>query len=194
MLMTNDNIRLYWHDRILARTLLRLIPSDVRPNHLTILRILMIPFVLYYLMDENWRVVVPLFLFAAFTDVLDGSLARVRKQITMWGTTADPVADKLMIGSVVVLFVAQEINPVFAGIIIVIEILIVLTALIRQKRGREYLSANWYGKVKMFLQCVGVTALLVARWSGLDLFIPFSVGTLSIAIAFAVISLYTYGV
>lgn len=194
VLMTNDNIRLYWHDRLLARTILRLIPSDVRPNHLTILRMLMTPFVLYYLMDENWRVVVPLFLVAAFTDVLDGSLARVRKQITMWGTTADPVADKLLIGSVVVLFVAEEINPIFAGIIILIEVLIVLTALIRQKRGREYISANWYGKVKMFLQCVGVTALLVARWSGLDLFIPFSVGTLSIAIAFAVISLYTYGV
>ena len=193
MLMTNENIRLYWHDRLLQRTLLRLIPTDVKPNHLTILRVLLIPFVLYYLRLEEWRVVVPLFLGAAFTDVLDGSLARVRKSITMWGTVADPLADKLLIGSVVVLFVAQEINIALAGIIVFIELLIVVTAVIRNRRGKQYLSANWYGKLKMFFQCLCVTALLVAKWSGLDLFVPFSIGTLSVAIAFAIISLSTYG-
>lgn len=193
MLMTNENVRVLWHDRILERTLLRLVPQDVKPNHLTIFRVLLIPFVLYYLWLENWDVVILLFLFAAFTDVLDGSLARTRKQITLWGTIADPVADKLLIGTVVVLFVAQEINIAFAAIIVIIELLIVLNALIRRKRGKEYLSANWYGKLKMFFQCAGVTGLLLAKWSGLDLFVPFSIGTLSVAIAFAVISLYTYG-
>lgn len=193
MLMTNENVRLYFHDRILERTLLRLIPRDVRPNHLTVLRVILTPFVLYYLWIEAWNVVVPLFLFAAFTDLLDGSLARTRKQITLWGTIADPIADKFLIGSVVVLFVAKEINPIFASIIVFLEVLIILNAVVRQKRGREYLSANWYGKIKMVCQVIGVSALLIARWSGLELFIPFSVGTLSVAIAFAIISLYTYG-
>lgn len=193
MLMTNDNVRVYFHDRILERTLLRFIPRDVKPNHLTILRALLIPFVLYYLWLERWEVVVPLFLFTALTDVLDGSLARTRKQITMWGTVADPVADKFLIGSVVLLFVAREINIMFAAIIVILELLIVLTAVLKKKRGKQYFSANWYGKVKMLLQCVGVTALLIARWSGIDLFVPFSVGTLSVAIAFAIMSLYTYG-
>ncbi len=192
MLMTNETVKLYWHDRILAKTILRLIPRDVRPNHLTILRFLLTPFVLYYLWRENWPVVVPLFLFAALTDALDGSLARTRKQITMWGTVADPAADKLLIGSVVALFVAQEIDIVFATIIIVIELMIILTGLARRRRG-EYVSANWYGKLKMLFQVVGVTALLIARWSGIQLFVPFSIGTLSIAIVFAVISLLTYG-
>jgi CDP-diacylglycerol--glycerol-3-phosphate 3-phosphatidyltransferase len=193
MLMTNENVRLYKHDRLLERTLLRLIPHDVKPNHLTILRVLLIPFILYYVWMENWPVAVFLFLFAALTDVLDGSLARTRKQITMWGTVADPVADKLLIGSVVVLFVAQEINLGFAAIIVFIELLIVLTAIVRRRRGHEYYSANWYGKLKMLFQCIGVSALLIARWSGLRLFVPFSIGTLSVAIAFAVVSLYTYG-
>lgn len=193
MLMTNENVTLYAHDRWLDQTLLRLIPRDVKPNHLTMLRVILTPFILYYLWFEAWSVVVPLFLFAALTDVLDGSIARTRKQITMWGTVADPVADKLLIGSVVVLFVAQEVNLIFAGIIVLIELLIVLTAVIRNHRGREYYSANWYGKLKMVFQVIGVTALLVARWSGLELFVPFSIGTLSVAIAFAVMSLYTYG-
>jgi CDP-diacylglycerol--glycerol-3-phosphate 3-phosphatidyltransferase len=192
MLMTNENVKVYWHDRVLERSVLRFIPRDVRPNHLTIFRVIMTPFVLYYLWLERWEMVVPLFLLAAFTDVLDGSLARTRKQITMWGTLADPAADKLLIGTVVVLFVAKEINPVFAAIIVVIELLIVLTGVIRHKKV-GYVSANWYGKMKMLFQVIGVTALLIARWSGLDLFVPFSIGTFSIAIVFAVISLLTYG-
>lgn len=191
--MTNENVRLFWHDAFLDKTVLRLIPRDVRPNHVTILRVLLIPVVLYYLWLENWDVVVPLFLFTALTDVIDGSLARTRKQITTWGTIADPIADKLLIGSVVVLFVAREINPAFAVVILALEIMIVVTAIIRRKRRGEYISANWAGKAKMFLQCAGVTALLVAKASGLDLFVPVSIGTLSLAIMFALISLYTYG-
>lgn len=192
MLMTNETVKLYWHDRILAKTLLRLIPRDVRPNHITILRVILTPFVLYFLWKESWEVAVPLFLFAALTDALDGSVARVRKQITLWGTVADPAADKLLIGSVVFLFVAKEISMEFATIILVIELMIILTGLARRRRG-EYVSANWYGKLKMLFQVAGVTLLLIAKWSGIDLFVPFSVGTFSIAIVFAVISLLTYG-
>lgn len=191
--MTNENVRLYWHDKMMEKTILRLIPRNVRPNHVTMFRVFLIPFVLYYLWIENWDVVVPLFLFTAMTDVIDGSLARTRKQITTWGTIADPVADKLLIGSVVVLFVAREINPAFAAVILALEIMIVATAVFRRKRRGEYISANWAGKAKMFLQCAGVTALLVAKASGVDLFVPVSIGTLSLAIMFALISLYTYG-
>ena len=192
-LMTNDNVKLFFHDKILKRTLLRLIPQDVHPNHLTILRVLLTPFVLYYMWIGKWEVCVPLFLFAALTDLLDGSLARTRKQITVWGTIADPVADKLLIGSVMILFVAKEINPYFAAVIVVVEVAIAVTAIVRKLRGDQYFSANWYGKIKMLFQVIGVSALLIARWSGVHMFVPFSVGTLSVAIVFAVMSLYTYG-
>ena len=193
MFMTNENVRLYWHDRVLQYTILRLIPRRVLPNHLTILRVILTPLVLWYVWQEQWQVVLPLFLGVAFTDVLDGSLARTRKQITAWGTIADPVADKILIGSVVFLFVAREINPIFALVIIVLELAIVITALIRRKRRGEHISANWAGKTKMFLQCAGVTSLLVAKWFGVDMLVPVSTGTLSLAILFALISLYTYG-
>ncbi|MBP9863824.1 CDP-alcohol phosphatidyltransferase family protein [Patescibacteria group bacterium] len=193
MFMTNENVTLYAHDRLLAKTVLRLIPRQIRPNHLTILRALMIPIILYFVWLESWSIVIPLFLFAALTDVFDGSIARTRKQITLWGTIADPIADKLLIGSVVILFVAKEINVAFAAIIVLLEALIVISAVVKHHRGHQYVSANWYGKVKMVCQVVGVMSLLVARASGLEMFIPFSVGSLSVAIAFAVVSLYTYG-
>ncbi len=192
MLMTNENVKLYWHDRLLAATLVKLLPRDLHPNHLTILRVILTPCVLYYLWLEAWEIVLPLFLFAAFTDMVDGSLARVRKQITMWGTIADPAADKFLIGSVVVLFVAKEVNSVFAAVIVIIELLIIIAGVIRHRRG-HLVSANWYGKLKMLFQVIGVTALLIAKLSGLNLFVPFSVGTFSLAIVFAVMSLLTYG-
>jgi len=192
MLITNKNAPIYPHDRILNQILIRFLPRQLHPNHVTLFRVFLIPFVLWYLANGNWAVAVPLFLFAAFTDALDGSLARMRKQITQWGTVADPAADKLLIGSVVVLFVAKEINPIFAGLIVLLEILIVGSGIFRYRRGTLLISANWAGKIKMLLQVIGVLLLLAARWFGLTLLVPFSIGTLTLALVFAIVSLLTY--
>lgn len=191
MLMTNENVRLYPHDRFMDAVLVRFLPKQLHPNHVTLFRIFLIPFVLWYVLQENWTVALPLFLFASFTDALDGSLARLRRQITVWGTLADPFADKLLIGSVVVLFVAQEVDPIFAGIIVVVELLIVASGLIRHRKN-WVISANWAGKMKMLFQVAGVALLFAAKLSGISLFVPFSIGTLAIAIIFAIVSLLTY--
>lgn len=191
MLMTNENIVLAPLDRLFGTVFIRFIPKFVRPNHLTVARIILTPFVLWMMWIENWPWAVGLFLFAALTDALDGALARLRKQITLWGTMADPIADKLLIGSSIALFVGREVNFLFAVVIVSMELLIVAGAIYRRHQGR-YSSANGYGKIKMFFQVLGVSLLLFAKLAGLPLVVPFAVGTLSIAIAFAVISLLTY--
>lgn len=191
MLMTNDNIVLAPFDRLLGAVFVRFFPKWVRPNHWTVLRIILTPVVLWLFWIEAWPWALGLFIFAALTDAFDGAQARLRKQITLWGTMADPVADKLLIGSCVVLFVAQEVNFLFAVVIVSIELLIVAGALYRRRQGR-YSSANNYGKLKMFFQILGVSLLILAKLAGLPLAVPFAVGTLSLAIAFAVISLLTY--
>ncbi len=189
--MTNDNIKLFPHDRLMAKTILRLIPKNITPNHVTYLRFLLTPVVLYFLWRETWGIVLPLFIATAFTDAIDGSLARTRKQITLWGTTADPIADKFLIGSVVILFVTQQVNPVFAAIILFVEILIALSAIYRRSRGKIS-SANEFGKIKMILQVLGVSILLLARLYNFELAVPFAVGTLAVALVFAIVSLVTY--
>jgi CDP-diacylglycerol--glycerol-3-phosphate 3-phosphatidyltransferase len=191
MLTTNETAKIYPHDRILDRVLIRWLPRQLHPNHITLLRFLLIPLVLWYVHWEEWMIAFPLFLFAAFTDALDGSLARLRKEITVWGTFADPAADKLLIGSVVALFVAKEINIVFAGIIVAVEIAILLSGLVRHRKS-WVISANWAGKLKMLFQVIGVSLLLLAKLLGLTLLVPFSIGTLTVAIVFAVVSLLTY--
>jgi len=181
------------HDYWLKYTILWMIPRWIKPNHFTILRFCLTPLVLWFLITENYIVGVPLFFLVASTDAIDGSLARLRKQITEWGTFYDPVADKLLIGSVVLLIVMKHINIWFAWLIIFLELLIILGGYFRRKNG-EVVSANFWGKIKMCLQVAGVTALLVALWLGVDLFIPISIGTFSLGIVFAVISLFTYGI
>ncbi len=187
-----DPKKLFPHDHVMRYTILPLIPRVVTPNMVTIFRMFCTPFVLWLLYMENYEWGVPLFLFVALTDAIDGSMARLRNQITDWGTFFDPVADKVLISSVVLLVVAQHVNIIFAFIIIFLEVLIVLGGLVRKRNGK-ITTANIFGKTKMCLQVLGVAFLLIALWAGFDLFIPVSVGTLSLAIVFAVISLFTYG-
>ena len=189
---SRDPTKLFPHDYLMRYTFNVIIPRCITPNMVTIFRMICTPLVLWLLYVENYSVGVPFFLFVAFTDAIDGSMARLRHQITPWGTFYDPVADKLLISSVVVLVVVKYVKVIFAGIIILPELLIVIGGLLHKRQGL-ITSANIYGKTKMFLQVLGVVFLLIALWAGFDLFIPVSVGTLSLAIVFAIISLFTYG-
>ena len=99
----------------------------------------------------------------------------------------------IIIGSVVMLVVIKHVNLIFGIIIIVLEVMIMTGGYIRKRRGK-ITPANLFGKTKMILQVLGVAFLLIALWAGYSLFIPMSIGTLSLAIVFAVISLFTYGI
>ena len=191
--MTNETARLFPHDHLLKWLFLPLIPRWIKPNHITIFRFVTTPLVVLLLWFQNYDWGVPAFIFVAFTDALDGSVARVRKQITTWGTFYDPVADKLLVGSVLIIIVMRHINIWFGILILLMECLIMVGGLYWRWRGRMT-SANVYGKIKMALQVLGICFLLMALWSGIDLFVPFSIGTFSLALVFAMISLFTYGI
>ena len=80
------------------------------PNFLTLLRLLLVPFVviLYYLPIRSAHILAAiLFTLAAVTDWLDGYLARNLKQTTKFGAFLDPVADKLMVAVALVLVVGE---------------------------------------------------------------------------------------
>ncbi|EKD33506.1 MAG: hypothetical protein ACD_76C00015G0007 [uncultured bacterium] len=186
-----DPHQLYWHDHVLKYTFLPLIPRWVKPNHVTIFRFVATPFVFMLLLFGEYQIGVPVFFAVAFTDALDGSLARVRKQITQWGTMFDPVADKILISSIVILIVMQHINFWFGLIIVLIELFILIVGYIRTLKG-GHVQANIWGKLKMFLQVCGVLFLLLALWMGIDLFVPISTATFALGIVVAMISIFTY--
>jgi len=190
--MTNDTIVLYVQDRILAKTLLPLIPHWIKPNHVTILRLLLTPLNVYFVLIENWAVLFPLFIFTALTDMVDGAMARVRKQITLWGAILDPTADKLLLASVAGIFIVRNVSPLLAFIIIFMEFLIVLGAYSRRRRG-EYICANGAGKVKFSLQAIGFGFMLLGAYIGQPLLIHIGTGFMILSLPFAITSLLTYG-
>ncbi|MFH1712189.1 MAG: CDP-alcohol phosphatidyltransferase family protein [Patescibacteria group bacterium] len=187
---TRDPNKLFPHDYLL-KPLVFLIPQAVKPNHITVFRMIMTPVVLWLLLIENYQIGVPLFIFIALTDALDGSLARLRKQITAWGTFYDPVADKLLIGSVILLIVIKYVNPILAVALIAVELMIIVGGWYKRHNGAVQ-SANIWGKIKMFLEVCGVMFLLISLWFGADIFVDISNGTLVLAVIFAIVSLLTY--
>ncbi len=191
MLMTNENIRFYPHDHLIRYLFDWWIPQWIRPNHLTVVRLLFTPVVLWMLWQERWIETLGLFLFAAFTDVLDGSIARLRKRITVWGTVADPVADKLLIGTVSLLFVARVVGAWLALIVLLMELLVVSGVLYRRSKGKIS-SANVFGKTKMFLQVTAIVCLLLSQIFGFAFFVSLALGCFLVSFLFAFISFLTY--
>ncbi|MFA6522268.1 MAG: CDP-alcohol phosphatidyltransferase family protein [Patescibacteria group bacterium] len=188
--MARDAHKPFPHDKYLY-WFIQWIPRWVEPNHITLLRLILTPFVIIFLLYENYDVGVPLFIFTALTDAVDGTLARMRKQVTPWGIFYDPVADKILIGSVVLLVVIQHINFYIAIGMVAVELMLIIGGWYRRRK-THIESANIWGKIKMILEVIGVLCLLIALWSGVDLFVQISNGTLIVALLFAIVSLLTY--
>lgn len=184
----NRNIRLLPQDKIYRCLLDPLFPKSVHPNHITVARIFMVPFVIFFLYKGYFAVGVPLFLFAALTDALDGSMARVRKQITRWGILYDPLADKMLIGAVLFLIVLRHVNFWLGLALIMVEVVMIVGAWIRSRRGKVE-PANFWGKLKMFVEVVGILMLLVALWLNINMLVDISVGTLAVAFVVAIVSI-----
>lgn len=177
-------------DKILAITILKLFPKFVRPNFLTAFRFISVPFIIFYLLAENYDVGFWLFIISISTDALDGAIARTRNQITDWGIVFDPLADKLLIGSVSLVVISKFINPYLAGAIVIIEILLIISAYMRF-RG-EIVPAKIVGKIKMVLQSIGIAILLLGLVINLPSLILIASYILYLSIIAALLSLFVY--
>lgn len=185
--------KLFFFDKVFNKTILRLIPKKVRPNYVTVLRFLLVPWVAFFLWQGNYWIGLVLFLIAALTDAIDGALARTRDQITAWGKMYDPLADKLLICTTVFILVLKYVDFFAAWIIIILESIIITAALFKKQSVGE-VQSNFWGKVKMLLQVAGVVFLLLSLVFNLESLLPVSRGTFYVSIAFAIISLFTYSI
>jgi len=188
-----DNIKLYPHDKVMAKVVLPLIPKNWEPNYFTIARFFLTPVVVFAIIYERLYLSIFLFLIAAFTDMIDGSLARVRNKITNWGKLYDPLADKLLIGSIVYILVSKYIDFYAALVIISLESILIIGGAWRASRNIE-VHANLWGKIKMVLQVIGGIFLLIALPTHGKFLISISATAFYLAIAFGIITLFTHGV
>ncbi len=103
-----------------------------------------------------------IFLIASLTDILDGHLARARKQVSKIGALLDPIADKLLVSAALIVLVEKSLAPAWA-VVIILGREFVVTGL-RSVAAAEgiIISAQKVGKLKMWAQCIAIVALLVA--------------------------------
>ncbi len=169
-----------------------LIPRWVTPNHVTVLRFLLTPFSIWGLAVGAYEWSIPFFLFVAFTDVIDGSLARLRKQVTEWGSLYDPIADKILISLAAVVVITSAVGWWLTILIIFAELAVVVGAL-HHKHDGGVIMANAWGKTKMFTQVLGVTLLLFAMAFSFPLLVTIGMIVLLLSIVLAAISMITHG-
>lgn len=180
-------------DLILAATFLKLFPKRVTPNQITIFRFFTVPFVAVLLYVENYLYAIPLFAVSAFTDALDGALARTEKKVTEWGKVYDPIADKLLIGVAALIVIPKYTSFYLVAIIIFLEMFLIGMGYYRKNIGQE-ISANMWGQGKMIFQSLGVGFILVFALTLLPWTLTVGIYLLYVSIFFAIISLITYGI
>ena len=176
------------------------------PNTLTLLRVLTVPVFIYFLssptpfnlpLGDRALAAALIFFLASITDWLDGYIARKTGQITKLGKLFDPIADKLLTSSALILLVALN-NQVPAWIAIVIigrEFAVTGLRAAASSEG-HVIPADRGGKVKMVFQTIAIIALFLSMdinsiknlsYIGLDVYL-IGIVSLWIAMLFAIIS------
>lgn len=147
------------------------------PNKLTILRMIMIPFVLLFMLPipfmketfagwnifiADWGMFVAMILFslASLTDMLDGKIARSRNIVTNLGKFLDPIADKMLVISVLIALVQTgRVHAVVTIIIILREFMVTGIRLLASDHGIVIAASN-IGKAKTVTQMIAIIWLM----------------------------------
>ncbi|ADL04529.1 CDP-diacylglycerol--glycerol-3-phosphate 3-phosphatidyltransferase [Lacrimispora saccharolytica] len=164
------------------------------PNKLTILRVIMIPFfVLFLLLDGGTNatyryIAAVIFIVASFTDLLDGKIARKYGLVTNFGKFMDPLADKLLVCAGLICFTA--LGQLSAWIVIVIisrEFIISGFRLVASDNG-VVIAASYWGKFKTVSQMI-MSVLLILDFPALSIV---TTAFIWIAAVLTVVSLIDY--
>lgn len=138
------------------------------PNKLTLLRIILVPFVIAAILIPfpfHYLIAGLLFGAAAITDAFDGKIARRDNLITDFGKFADPLADKILVISVLVCFVKLSLCGAVPLIIIIFrEFAVTSVRLVASAKGKV-IAANMWGKVKTVSQIVAIVAIFVMQFA-----------------------------
>ena len=164
-------------------------------NILTLLRIIVIPVIVICIYLKNplygWLGFV-LFCLASITDYFDGYIARIRNEITNFGTFLDPIADKLLVAAVILILTSKEVIADWETI----PALIILLREIAVSGLREYLAgikvsvpASRISKIKTGIQLIAL-ALLILIESGINIIPILLIGKVALWIA-GILTLYT---
>jgi len=153
------------------------------PNRLTLLRIFFVPVIVFFAVFPFAQygivfghlsvgfvslpvinlVLLGLFAVASFTDFLDGYLARKNHQISTFGKFMDPIADKLLVNTLFILFAYQGLIPVVAVLVMIWrDVFVDGLRMLAAEKGRV-VSAGYLGKLKTVIQMFTIMLILLSN-------------------------------
>ena len=164
------------------------------PNKLTVLRVIMVPFFVFFMLTDvggtaNKWIALVLFIVASLTDMLDGKIARARNLVTNFGKFMDPLADKLLVCSAMICMIPLgKLQAWFVIIIIAREFIISGFRLVAADNG-IVIAASYWGKFKTVSQMFMIIVLIADLGGAFDI-----VGTVLIwlSLILTVVSLIDY--
>lgn len=165
------------------------------PNKLTMLRVALIPFFVFFLLapafaDNGKYIATAIFIVASLTDLFDGKIARKYNLVTNFGKFMDPLADKLLVCSALICLVDR--NELAAWIVIVIisrEFIISGFRLIAAEQ-QIVIAASYWGKFKTTFQMLMIIVLILDIDH--EFFRMLGVALTYLSLALTVISLVDY--
>jgi len=134
------------------------------PNLLTLFRILLVPLLVVALLtrfDGKEYVALGIFLVAAATDVLDGYVARRKRQITRLGKLLDPAADKILMSAAFISLVELNVAPAWMVVVIVAREFAVSALRSFAASDNVVIAAHLSGKVKTAIHAVAVAVCII---------------------------------
>lgn len=134
------------------------------PNTITMVRLCVLPVLFFLLLspDQTWSLVIAIiFIIVSFTDLLDGYVARRYQIVTTMGKFLDPIADKLVINTAMVLMIPIGRIPAWVVAIIIIRDFFVDGIRTIATSEGVVIQASWLGKQKTLCQVFAVSALMI---------------------------------
>jgi CDP-diacylglycerol--glycerol-3-phosphate 3-phosphatidyltransferase len=184
------------------------------PNKLTIFRIILVPImvIIPFIPIEGdvlnipitWLIIDLIFILASLTDKLDGHLARSRNEITTFGKFLDPIADKILVLTAMIMLVEANRLPAWIPIIVVFrEFLVSGFRLVAVGENGNVIAASMWGKIKTVTQMFALTLALIdmnsfgafvkGELQGFNLVLNiFATGLMAISVIATIFSGYDY--
>ncbi len=164
------------------------------PNKLTVLRVIMVPFFVLFMLTDlggeagKWIALV-IFCLASLTDMLDGKIARARNLVTNFGKFMDPLADKLLVCSAMICLIPTGQIPAWVVIVIIAREFIISGFRLVASDSGIVIAASYWGKFKTVSQMLMVIVLIADLGGVFDM-----IGTalIWIALILTVVSLVDY--
>ncbi|MCI8293878.1 MAG: CDP-diacylglycerol--glycerol-3-phosphate 3-phosphatidyltransferase [Hespellia sp.] len=164
------------------------------PNKLTVLRVIMIPFFVFFMLtdvggDANKWIALILFVVASLTDFLDGKIARKYNLVTNFGKFMDPLADKLLVCSALICLIDMQRIPSWIVIVIIAREFIISGFRLVASDNGIVIAASYWGKFKTTFQMLMIIVMILDLGGVFD---TISLVLMWIALILTIVSLVDY--